>query len=85
MWIKKTFTYFFIVLIAGCATPPVAPKFTWGQTVDFEGYIFKFNSARITTSYPLAGKTVTASDAFVIVDVSIGVVGGAEGRHDRLE
>ena len=70
MSIKKTLTYLFMIFIAGCVTP-TAPKFSWGQTVDFEGYSFRFNSAQITSSYLFAGKRVTASDTFIIIDISM--------------
>ncbi len=59
-------------LMAGCATPIAdAPKFQWGQVVNFEGFVFKFNSVESKRSYFIgSGRSVSASDSFVVVDLS---------------
>lgn len=61
-------------LLWGCAAPPPAqaPRFPWGQPVDFDGISFDFNSARTDTSFTnwLNQQTI-AADAFVIVEVTM--------------
>lgn len=64
-----------VAVLGGCATPPPpaqAPKYQWGQVVDFESLSFEFNSAR-TTSYftNWVNQRTTAADAFVVVEVTV--------------
>ena len=71
------------VLVA-CTTPTLplrqttqapegrAPKFSWGQTVDFEGVSFRFNSARITPYYTnWIGQQTSAGSSFLNIDVTM--------------
>ena len=72
------------LMLQGCAAPTTAhvPHFQWGQPVEFKGMLFTFNSAR-TDSYftNWLDKSTTATDAFVIVDVTIMNKTGAPLPH----
>lgn len=65
--------------LAGCATPPdlnvlppAAPRYQWGEKVEFEGLAFEFNSARHANELTfLRIQRAESIDGFVIVDVSI--------------
>lgn len=65
--------------LAGCATPPdlyvpppAAPRYQWGEKVEFEGLAFEFNSARYAKEFTFSRTQRAESiDGFVIVDVSI--------------
>ena len=59
--------------VAGCAAPPsAAPKYLWGQVVDFEGLSFAVNAARSTKSFTYARNvSVESESGFVIVDISM--------------
>ena len=59
--------------VGGCATPPAsAPRFQWGQQVEFESIGFEFNSARTTTSFTnWVNQRTQAADTFVIVEVTM--------------
>jgi hypothetical protein len=62
-------------MLQGCATyvpPPPAPKFTWGQSVDFEGFSFNFTSATTASSFRnWVNQETRAGDSFVIVEVNM--------------
>lgn len=58
----------------GCAASPPAqaPRFPWGQRVEFEGLLFDFKSARTASSFTnWLNQRTTAADAFVIVEVTM--------------
>jgi len=62
------------VLLVGCVTPTPAqaPTFLWGQSVEFEGMLFDFNSARTTLYFTnWRNQRTTAADSFVIVEVTM--------------
>lgn len=61
-------------LVGGCATPQSAraPTFQWGQSVEFEGIRFDFNSARTASSFTNWLNQITiAANTFVIIDVTL--------------
>lgn len=68
------YTAFMGAMLVGCATPPPAqaPRLPWGQSVEFEGIKFDFNSARIASSFTnWVNQRTPAADAFVIVEVTM--------------
>lgn len=63
-----------VAILAGCAEPLVrpAPRFTLGQSVDFEQMNFNFTSVETTSSFTnFVNQRTVASDTFVIVDVTM--------------
>ena len=72
-------TVLYLGALGGCGTPvqapaqaPRAPRFQWGQPVEFESIRFQFNSARIASSFTnWVNQRTQAAETFVIVDVTI--------------